>query len=192
MKTHRQKAFTMVELLVVLTVLSIIGLIAALGMSNVIDHANIKDTQAIMQLFDVALDQYKTDMGIYPSTTGTDVANLLTDKSRGWARASMNWFPKRAKIVDAWDNAFGYCSYMDYNTILTGYTSGRGVERTPGMQNFYNSVTYQLYSMGPNMKTWPSKISDNGHPRLCGTEPDDIRNWKQDTFYTTRPTPYSS
>ena len=188
----QKKAFTMVELLVVMTILSIVGLIAALGVSNVIDYANRKDTEAVMQLFDIALDQYKTDMGTFPSCTGGTVVDYLTNKNHGWKRAGMSWFPKRALVIDAWDNEFGYCSYQDYDGVLAGFTSGRGVERTPGMKTFYNSETFQIYSMGPNMKTWPAKIEDGGHPRLCGTEPDDIRNWKQDVFYTTRPTIYNN
>ena len=62
----------------------------------------------------------------------------------------------------------------------------RGVERTPGMRDYHNPKTFQIYSKGPNMKTcpnveetWPDvEPAQNGHDRLGGTERDDIRNWE--------------
>jgi len=178
--------FTLIELILVMTILTVMGLLAALAIPNIKDAANIRATEATMRLIDVALDKYREDKGTYPTGTGETMVYTLTSTSGGWTRASLQtWFPKRKDVKDAWENLFYYTSATEYDS------SGRGVERTPGKKDFYNSKRYQLYSMGPNMATWPNTKA-GGNDRLCGTEPDDIRNqgWVQETFYTSKPAGY--
>ena len=204
-RNHRA-AFTMIELMLVISIMIIIGLLAALAISEVVVHANVKETESTMHLMTVALDEFKADMGEYPLSTGTEtwetVVHALTDpkSSYGWKRASLSgWFENRDEVTDetghlrvpdAWDEDFVYCSSTP--KIVSGtaeseyFYSGRGVERTPGKRDYYNLKTYQLYSKGPNMKTWAS-TADGGHDQLGGTEPDDIRNWTQEVFHTTVP-----
>ena len=116
---------------------------------------------------------------------------VLTDKTAGWKRAGLrNWFEDRQQIEDAWAQSFSYCSHEDYldDRLTIGVPDdGRGAERTPGKRDFYNSKTFQLYSKGANMQCWPDEIEN--HPRLGGTEEDDVRNWKQDSLYANNPYP---
>jgi general secretion pathway protein G len=180
-----RRGFTLVELIVVMTIMTLIGLFAALAIHNAQDHTKIVRTKALMDLIGVALDQYKQDIGHYPRGTGEGLVTILTEKTSGWKRAGKNrWFEGHEEIKDAWGMPFYYTSHHDYES------SGRGVERTPGKGDYYNSSTYQLYSTGPNMKTWPTETADGGHPRLGGTEEDDIRNWKQEKFYSEVPSAY--
>ncbi len=196
MRRNRTKhAFTMIELMLVISIMMIVGLLAALGIAEVIEHAKIKDTQSLIRLMDIALEAYKNDMGAYPTpTAGSGITsetfiNALTDPSSsyGWTKASRaRWFPNRTlikaedstalSIPDAWDLEIHYTRHNEYDDAL-----GIAVERTPGKKDYYNRGKFQLYSCGPNMQTLD--VDQGGHNRLQGTEPDDIRNWTQDRFY---------
>ena len=215
-RSRTTHAFTMIELMLVISIMMIIGLLAALGISEVIEHAKVVETEATMHLMEIALEQFKADMGHYPvASKGTGESletfiDALTDPSSsyGWERASVAaWFPKRSLVVDevdgnpeirdAWDMDFQYCRKDEYNDV-----NGTAVERTPGKQDYYNLNTFQLYSYGPNIKTCPGSMEawldavdsggqpEMGHNRLLGTEQDDIRNWTQETFYSDTPTAY--
>ncbi len=198
---HKASAFTLIELMLVMAIMMVLGLFAAIGVGKVRDHAMRRNTEATISLLEIALDEYKQDIGKYPAGDGPAMAAALSDPSEGWERAGMNnWFPKREDLKDAWGEDFGYCP----NRLLPsepygeeyrycgrgeGATTGRGVEQTMGKGNYYNLQTYQIYSKGPNMQTWPSETTDDGgnavgHPRLGGTERDDIRNWEHEIFYT--------
>jgi general secretion pathway protein G len=187
------RAFTIIELLIVMTIMTVIGIFAAMAIHNVQDNARVRETQATIQLYEIALESYKDDMGTYPKGVTSE---MLGDLSAGsnWTRAGQElWFPNRVKPeLDAWGMEFNYTHHDDYDDEEPPDPEdpGRGCERTPGRDDFYNSGRYQIYSMGPNMKTWPNTLAEGGHPRLAGTEPDDIRNWTQETFYDARPPAY--
>jgi type II secretion system (T2SS) protein G len=141
------------------------------------------ETRAMLMGMEMALEDYKNDMGEYPGGDFTAMIRALTDPDAGWKRASEVWSPNRKMPPsDAWGMPFYYTRHDQYPE--------RGVERTLGEGRFYNPGRYQLYSMGPNMKTWPNTVADGGHPRLAGTEPDDIRNWHQETSHGERPEAY--
>lgn len=200
-RSRTRHAFTMIELMLVISIMMIVGLLAALGISEVIDNAKVTETTSTIRLMGIALEQFKADMGYYPARTGsgsgsteTFIDALINPLSTyGWKRASLAaWFPKRLqvedeagnpRIPDGWDMDIQYCGNEEYES------SGRAVERKPGNKDYYNLNTFQLYSYGPNMKTWLN-ATEGGHDRLCGTEQDDIRNWTQKTFYAVRPTAY--
>jgi len=177
--TVKKTAFTLIELLLVMTIMTVLGIFAALAIMNAHDHAKVAQTRATMQLMGLALDKYREDIGHYPRCTGSSLEALLTEPSSGWKGASTEWMENREDFKDAWGMVIEYCSHVDYDT---GSDTDRGVERTPKMKDFYNSKTYQMYSTGPNMKTWLAE-PPTGYPRLCGTEPDDIRNWTHERFY---------
>jgi len=180
----------------VMAILTIVGLLAAMGIANAIDHAKMMETKATMGQIDNALNAFKQDKGYFPTGTGEELVQYLTDPEQGWDRASLQvWFEGKKKIQDGWENGFFYTCYTEYafpgpdGKLGTADDTGRGVERTPGKRDFYNAQTYQLYSMGPNMQTWLNSGA-NGHPRLGGTEPDDVRNWVQERFYKTKQEAY--
>jgi general secretion pathway protein G len=173
----RRRGFTIVELIVVMTIMTVLGLFAAMAINNVQDNVKIKETKATIKMMEQALYQYKQDMGFYPLGDQASIVTTLSSPNSGWKDAGMHWFPSRKEVKDAWALPLYYVCHEDY--VL----SERGVELVPTKGLYYNSETYQIYSMGPNMKTWP--ISEGASKsRLCGTEPDDIRNWKHETFCT--------
>lgn len=192
---QKKGAFTLVELMVVITIMISIGLFASLMVANAMDQARIHRTEATKNQIEIALDRFKQDTGAYPLSSSLDEfqfpVNKLLDPDDGWDQAGQEWFGENATtdengeptVLDAWSEPFYYLSNEQYES------SGYGVELTLGKKDYYKSTTFQLYSKGPNMDTWPSELldADNepiGHPRLRGTEEDDIRNWQQDKFYT--------
>ncbi len=177
--------FTMIELLMAMTIMAVLGIFAALMIPNIQDRAQRAQTEATMHLYQVALDEYRRDFGDYPDGDIETVQNILTQRQMGgWSRAGEHWFDGRSDLDDAWGRPFSYRVWYEYEVPETGYDIGPGVERTPGMNDFYNPRSFQMYSTGPNMRTWPSRIQDGGHPRLPGTQPNDIRNWEHEEFYT--------
>jgi general secretion pathway protein G len=177
-------AFTMIELLLVMTIMTVIGVFAAMAINNVHDNAKIQETRATIRLFEIALEKYKGDMGEYPSGDTTAMIAALSEGSAWKGAGKKTHFPSRSELKDAWGMPFYYTSSSEYTV--------RGCERTPGKNAFYNTSSYQIYSMGPNMKTWTNTVADGGHPRLGGTEPDDIRNWKQESTHGARPAAYAT
>ena len=173
-----QTGFTLVELVLVMTIMTILGLFAAMMISNIHDRAKETRTQATMKLIEEALDMYREEIGHYPLGDATNMVSVLTEPTSGWQNAGLSkWFPDHEEVKDAWGMAFYYTCHPEYES------SGRAVERTPKMQDYYNPGRFQLYSLGANMRTWPETQAAGGHPRLCGTEEDDIRNWHHEDFH---------
>ncbi len=186
--------FTLVELIVVMAIMTLIGLFAALAIFNVQDHTKRTQTESTIRLIEIALEAYRQDIGHYPRGDGNSLPSLLTETGPGWKNAGKHWFPNRSDLKDAWGLPIQYCSHAEYaldqygtyTSVKDGQTYGtyRGVERTVNKKDFYNSKTYQIYSHGPNMVTWEKDPTKGGLPRLCGTQEDDIRNWRHERFYT--------
>ena len=108
--TQKQSGFTLIEVMVVL---AIIGGMLALVAGNVIGNAGearIKTTKSQIKLIENALDLYKLDNYIYP-TTEQGLEALIT-KPSGSPEAK-NWksggYLKGGKLPqDAWGNEFIY------------------------------------------------------------------------------------
>ena len=63
------KGFTLIELLVVLVVIAVLaGLVGPMVFRNVGD-AKVTAAKAQLELFALALDQYRLDVGAYPNTS---------------------------------------------------------------------------------------------------------------------------
>ncbi len=169
----------------VMSIMAILGIFAALMIPNIQDRAQRVQTEATMHQYRVALDEYRRDFGDYPDGNIQAIQQILTKRQwGGWSRAGDHWFEGRSDLDDAWGQPFSYRVWYRYDAPDPGYEIGPGVERTPGMNDFYNPRSFQMYSTGPNMRTWPSRVEDGGHPRLPGTEPNDIRNWEHEEFFT--------
>jgi general secretion pathway protein G len=113
------RGFTLIEMLVVIVVIAILaGLVGPLVYRNVGD-AKVSAAKAQLELFGLALDQYRLDNDYYPSTAqGLDAL---------WAApvgepAVRNWrgpYLKRSVPVDPWGRPYVYKSPGD--STATGY-----------------------------------------------------------------------
>lgn len=111
----RTKGFTLIELLVVITVIAILaGLVGPMVFRNVGD-AKVSAARAQIELFAVALDQYRLDNDFYPGTTQGLAA--LRERPSGEPQAR-NWrgpYLRKAIPLDPWGRPYAYKSPGDVN-----------------------------------------------------------------------------
>jgi general secretion pathway protein G len=102
--------FTLIELLVVITVIAILaGLVGPMVFRNVGD-AKVSAARAQIELFALALDQYRLDNDFYPSSTQGLAA--LRQKPTGDPDAR-NWrgpYLRKAIPLDPWGRPYSYVS----------------------------------------------------------------------------------
>ncbi|RKY35759.1 MAG: hypothetical protein DRP78_05185 [Candidatus Omnitrophota bacterium] len=128
------KGFSLIEILVVLSIISILfGLISSAG-KFARRKAKIYQTQTMIASLETALSMYHTDFGQYPVPTGNpikDLVNFLADV--GTYSANPDWngpyinFKKRdlngvipnAALHDPWGTDYSYASDGDTYTIIS-------------------------------------------------------------------------
>lgn len=90
MKTHRQsatRAFTLIELLITITIIAILASLTAAGVTQVMEQANRVKVRAVVMELKNGIETYLTDYNRYPLSSGFTGANgedapeLLTDGS---------------------------------------------------------------------------------------------------------------
>lgn len=105
---HRSAGFTLIELIVVVTILAIL---AAAVVPNVMDkpqEANISLAKQHIQALEFALDNYKVDNFSYP-TTEQGLEALIKQPDSNMKRYNKNGYMKRKKIPDdPWGNPYQY------------------------------------------------------------------------------------
>lgn len=105
----------MIELLVVITVIAVLaGLVGPMVFRNVGD-AKVSAARAQVELFALALDQYRLDNDFYPGTTQGLAA--LRERPAG-EPAPRNWrgpYLRKAIPLDPWGHPYAYKSPGDVN-----------------------------------------------------------------------------
>lgn len=121
------RAFTLIELLLVLTILGILAAIVVPKISGRTEEARVKATATQVSNFGTALDAFEVDNGFYPR--GRDGLNQLLIAPRD----ARNWHGPYLKgdaiPKDPWGNDYLY--------------------ECPGK---HNPTSYDLMSMGPDGK----------------------------------------
>jgi len=125
----RRKGFTLVEMLLVVTIILILAGMVIPRMAGRTEQARRAATKADIETnIAIALDLYELDNGRYP-TTEQDLQALIKEPSS--APAPTNWngpyLKKRRVPVDPWKRSYVYAS--------------------PGIHNLED---YDLYSYGPD------------------------------------------
>lgn len=112
--------FTLLELLVVI---AIIGLLAALVAPRYFDQlskSNTKVARAQIDSLEKALDQYRLDVGSYPTTeAGLAALNIRPENLEKWAGPYL----KKTVPLDPWGALYGYKSpgdHGDYDLFSLG------------------------------------------------------------------------
>jgi len=128
MKTSR-RAFTLIEILVVLGIIALLASVLLKGVGNSFDRAQVKVAKIYIQTgLRTSLDRYKLDVGSYPSTAEGLAALVVAP-----ANASENWHGPYADTdggkfqPDPWGEPYQY--------------------RFPGT---HNKTKYDLFSKGPD------------------------------------------
>lgn len=105
MRLPREGGFTLLELLVVLVILGLlVGYVAPRYFSQV-GKSEAKVARAQIRALEDALDQYRLDVGRYPSSEqGLAVLNAQPPGESRWQGPYL----KKAVPLDPWGNAYAY------------------------------------------------------------------------------------
>ncbi|HNX52381.1 MAG TPA: type II secretion system major pseudopilin GspG [Pontiellaceae bacterium] len=133
MKKRKQakQGFTLVELLVVITILLIIGTFATQQVINEPDKAKVKVTKASFTSLENALERFKLDVGRYPTQEeGLSALYTAPDGVENWAG---KYLTKSRALRDAWDNDYVYIipgkNNEPYEIISLGADKAEGGEK---------------------------------------------------------------
>jgi len=103
-KNNFKKAFTIIELMVVITIIGILASLVAPKFMGKLESAKVKTSKAQLAMLSTALDSFNLDIGRYP--TESEGLKVL------WTRKDIRGYdgPYLAKPVesDAWGNPYVY------------------------------------------------------------------------------------
>ncbi len=113
-KNRKRKAFTLVELLVVVLIITMLAAFVAPRMFSGIGKTKADLTRAKMAIIENALDRFYLDCGRYPDDSeGLEVLVLPpSDLEDG------KWngpYLKRSDMLDMWENPYIYVAEGEYN-----------------------------------------------------------------------------
>jgi general secretion pathway protein G len=114
------RGFTLLELLVVIVIIGLLASLVAPKYFNQIGKSNVKIAKAQIDALEKALDQYRLDVGAYPSTEAGLTA--LTAKPQTLDRWQGPYLKKPAP-ADPWGRAYQYKSpgdHGDYDLFSLG------------------------------------------------------------------------
>lgn len=112
-KKHRRKAFTLVELLVVIVILSMLAAFAAPKFFQYIGKSKVDLARPRLALVEDALERFAIDCGRYPDDSeGLDVLLVMPDDLEGrWSGPYL----KRSLLLDPWENPIAYFAEGEIN-----------------------------------------------------------------------------
>jgi general secretion pathway protein G len=134
--SRNSRGFTLIELLVVITVIAVLaGLVGPMVFRNVGD-AKLTAAKAQLELFGLALDQYRLDNDYYPSTA--QGLEALRSAPQG-EPAAHNWrgpYLKKPVPLDPWGRAYAYAvngtAYSLFSLGRDGRDGGEGEDHDIG------------------------------------------------------------
>jgi general secretion pathway protein G len=134
--SRSNKGFTLIELLVVIAVIAVLaGLVGPMVFRNVGD-AKVTAAKAQLELFGLALDQYRLDNDYYPSTVQGLEALRSTSQGEPPARNWRGPYLKKPVPLDPWGRAYTYAITASGYTLFSlgrdGKEGGEGEDRDIG------------------------------------------------------------
>lgn len=106
-RNNFRKAFTLVELLVVIVIIALLSSLVAPKFFGKLDDAKVKTAYAQMEMLSTALDAFRLDVGRYPTTQeGLEVLWLKESEVKNW---NGPYLPKKVD-EDSWGNPYNYKS----------------------------------------------------------------------------------
>lgn len=104
-RIHRARGFTLLELLVVVVIIGLLAGLVAPRYFDSVSKSKTKIAKAQIESLDKALDQYRLDVGTYPSAEqGLAALNVQPSGLIKWQGPYL----KKTLPLDPWDNAYLY------------------------------------------------------------------------------------
>ena len=130
------RGFTLIELLVVIAVIAVLaGLVGPMVFRNVGD-AKATAAKAQIELFGLALDQYRLDNDYYPSAAQGLEALRTAPQGEPAARNWRGPYLRKAVPLDPWGRAYTYTGtptgYAVFSLGRDGKEGGEGEDRDIG------------------------------------------------------------
>ncbi len=113
-----RSGLTLIELMVVLFILALFAALVVPNLTGRVDQAKVDTTRHQLQIFAVALDTYRLDMGSYPDS----LAALVESQGDKWNGPYL----RPARIPrDPWENEYQY-SVTDNGSSFDLSSTGNG------------------------------------------------------------------
>lgn len=126
--SESRRGFTLIEMMVVLAIIGTLALLVGPSVLKHVSDANTTTAKSQLEIFAVALDAYRLDVGRYP-TTDEGLAALRVAPVAGEQPGWRGPYLRKAIPLDPWRRAYVY--------------------RSPGIQN---PDSYDLYTLAGDGK----------------------------------------
>jgi len=148
LSVRARRAFTLVELMVVVTIIGILAAALLTGLRSGIGTTHFEGTRAVLGQIAMAIQQYKDLRGVYPAGAPISARKLAAElgptlvvKSTFYADTNRDGVADT--LMDPWEHPIVYTRYLDYETASAGHPT------TEGIQPIKKRRTYDLFSAGP-------------------------------------------
>ena len=105
-RRHGQAGFTLIELVIVMAIIALLAALISPMLFNRLKEAKISTTRTQIGLLADALDNFRIDLGRYPTTD--EGLKALVEKPDGLERWTGPYTGKRKLPKDGWDHDFVY------------------------------------------------------------------------------------
>ncbi|MCM8813632.1 MAG: type II secretion system GspH family protein [Candidatus Omnitrophica bacterium] len=127
-----KKAFTLIEMLVVIAILSILISLIAFTSRWALDWARASATEAMIAGLESALEMYQHDLGTYPASGNANLVTGLADVAAhagntAWNGPYMNFRAQDlqgGQVIDGWKNAYHYTFVVAANPPVRIWSNG--------------------------------------------------------------------
>ena len=176
MKTHRKhasRAFTLIELLITITIVAILASLTAAGIINSIEQANRLKVRTVTQELRAGIDQFQTEYNRYPidstitGANGEDAPELLTDGNHALVDTLMGIPPSSSGAMDMNPKRIQFATFPPANNGRHGLV---GAARPFKLADLYGQPYHILLDTNGDNQVKNPDIG-NSDPKISANQP---------------------